>query len=283
MDIKKIMIIGAGQMGAGIAQVFAQAGYEIILNDIKEEFVEKGISGIEKGMKRRIEKGKMEESVMNKTLSLISPSTNYSDAQNADLVIEAATENESIKLDIFKQLDEFAPEHTILATNTSSLSITKIAAATNRPDKVAGFHFFNPVPVMNLIEVNLALQTSNETKEALEELGKSIDKTVIIANDTPGFVVNRLLIPMINEAIFILESGTVTAESIDKAMELGANHPMGPLSLADLIGLDTVLAIMETLYKGFKDQKYRPSLLLTKYVEAGKLGRKTGEGFFKYD
>lgn len=281
--MKKIFVIGAGQMGSGIAQAFAQSGYQVILNDIKMAFVERGINGIQKQLQKRVDKGKMEQADADDIMGRITPSAEYADAKDVDLVIEAASENEEIKLNIFKELDEIVPEDTILATNTSSLSITKIGAATQRPDKVVGLHFFNPVVVMKLIELNVGLETSDETIQAMQEVGKAIGKEVVTVQDSPGFVVNRILIPMINEAIFVLDNGVASAEEIDQAMPLGANHPMGPLSLADLIGLDTVLAIMETLYDGFRDPKYRPAPSLVKYVEAGLLGRKTGQGFFTYE
>ena len=216
-------------------------------------------------------------------VSRIIPSTSYEDAANVDLVIEAATENKEIKLSIFRELDRIAPEHTILATNTSSLSITEIATATKRPDRVVGMHFFNPVPLMKLVEINHGLATSKETAQAIVEVSESIRKVSIDIKDSPGFAVNRILIPMINEAIFVLDEGVATAEEIDESMMLGANHPMGPLALADYIGLDTVLAIMNVLYDGFKDPKYRPALLLKKYVEAGWLGNKTGRGFYEHN
>lgn len=282
MDIKKVMVIGAGQMGAGIAQVFAQSGYEVILNDIKQEFVDKGIQGMKKSLQKRVDKGKLTQEAYDSIFESIATSVSYADAKEADLVIEAATEREDIKLDIFKQLDSIAPEQTILASNTSSISITKIAGVTNRRDKVVGFHFFNPVPLMNLIELNEALTTSEETTQLIKQVGESLGKTVVVAKDSPGFVVNRILIPMINEAVMVLDAGIATAEEIDSAMKSGANHPMGPLALADFIGLDTVLAIMNTLYDGFKDTKYRPAPLLGKYVEAGYLGKKTGRGFYTY-
>lgn len=281
--MKKIFVIGAGQMGSGIAQAFAQSGYQVILNDIKMAFVERGINGIQKQLQKRVDKGKMEQADADDIMGRITPSAEYADAKDVDLVIEAASENEEIKLNIFKELDEIVPEDTILATNTSSLSITKIGAATQRPDKVVGLHFFNPVVVMKLIELNVGLETSDETIQAMQEVGKAIGKEVVTVQDSPGFVVNRILIPMINEAIFVLDNGVASAEEIDQAMPLGANHPMGPLSLADLIGLDTVLAILETLYDGFRDPKYRPAPSLVKYVEAGLLGRKTGQGFFTYE
>lgn len=283
MEVKNVLVIGAGQMGGGIAQVFAQAGYNVKLNDIKQEYVDVGIEKIAASLNRQVEKGRMEQQKADEILERITPSITYKDASDVDLVVEAATENEEIKLDIFKQLDEIASSNTILASNTSSLSITKIAGVTKRPDKVIGLHFFNPVPVMKLIELNIGLTTSEETTELMREVGESLNKTVVMAKDSAGFVVNRILIPMINEAIIVLETGIASAEEIDQAMKLGANHPMGPLALADFIGLDTVLAIMRTLYDGFSDTKYRPSPLLVKYVEAGLLGRKTGEGFYKYD
>lgn len=283
MTIKRVMVVGSGQMGSGIAQVLALAGYQVVLNDIKEEFVQKGLQGIQKQLERSVEKGRLEEEAKNQALELIESSVSYSDAKDVDLVIEAATENREIKLNIFKELDEVTPEHAILATNTSSLSITEIAAATNRPNQVVGLHFFNPVTVMKLIEINIGLTTDDATVQAMKALSERLGKTAIEVKDSPGFVVNRILIPMINEAIFVVHEGISTVEEVDEAMKLGANHPMGPLALADYIGLDTVLAIMNVLYEGYKDSKYRPNQLLRKYVEAGKLGKKTKEGFYKYD
>lgn len=282
MTIKRVMVVGSGQMGSGIAQVLALAGYEVLLNDIKQEFVDRGLAGIEKQMAKLVEKGRLEAADKDKALSAIQSSVNYQDAKDVDLVIEAATENRSIKLDIFKELDRITPDHAILASNTSSLSITDIAAVTGRPGKVVGLHFFNPVPVMKLIEINIGLTTDQETVAAMKEVSEKLDKTAIEVKDSPGFVVNRILIPMINEAIFVLHEGISTVEEIDEAMKLGANHPMGPLALADYIGLDTVLAIMNVLYDGYKDPKYRPCQLLRKYVEAGQLGKKTGRGFYIY-
>ena len=271
------MIIGSGQMGSGIAQVFAQSGFTVYLNDIKDEFVERGIGNITKQLTRSVEKGRLSETDKNSI-----PSTSYEDAKNVQLVIEAATENRDIKLSIFKQLDELTTPETILASNTSSLSITDIAAAIVHQERVIGMHFFNPAPVMKLVEVIKALQTSEEVVKTVRELTDKIGKTAVDVRDSYGFVVNRVLIPMINEAIFILGEGVASAEEIDEAMKLGANHPIGPLALADLIGLDVCLAIMGVLNNGFGDPKYRPAPLLKKMVEANKLGRKTKEGFFKY-
>lgn len=282
MSIEKVMVIGSGQMGSGIAQVLAQAGYTVVMNDIKPEFVERGLNGITKQLEKAVEKGRLEEAAKNEALGRITTSVNIEDAKDVDLVIEAATENRELKLNIFRKLSEVTKESAILATNTSSLSITEIATATNRPNKVIGLHFFNPVPVMKLIELNIGLTTDRETVDAMHELSKRLNKTAIEVKDSPGFVVNRILIPMINEAIFVLSEGISTAAEIDEAMKLGANHPMGPLALADYIGLDTIQAIMEVLYDGYKDPKYRPCQLLRKHVEAGKLGRKTGSGFYQY-
>lgn len=279
--MKTIMVIGAGQMGGGIAQVAAQAGYIVILNDIKEEYVDRGISNITKNLSKSVEKGKLEVHEKDEILSRISKSTSLQDAVAADLVIEAAVENMAAKAQIFSQLDVICPEETILATNTSSLPITEIAAVTQRPDKVIGMHFFNPVPVMKLVEIIRGLATSNETYNVIKTTSLAMGKTPVEVQDAPGFVANRILVPMINEAIFTLNEGIASVEDIDNVMKLGMNHPMGPLALADFIGLDTILSIMEVLHQGFGD-KYRPCPLLRKYVKAGWLGRKTGRGFYQY-
>ena len=264
MYIKKIMVIGAGQMGSGIAQVCAEAGYDVLLNDVKEESYEKGMHIITKNLTRNVEKGRQTEEEKEATLSRISKSLNLQDASNVDLVIEAAVENMEIKRSIFSELDQIAPEHTILASNTSSLPITEIAAATNRPEKVIGMHFMNPVPVMKLVEIIRGLATDDEVYKTIEEMTRKLSKTPVEVNDFPGFVANRVLMPMINEAIYTLYEGVATEEAIDEVMKLGMNHPMGPLQLADFIGLDTCLYIMETLHEGFGDSKYRPCPLLQK-------------------
>lgn len=279
--MKTIMVIGAGQMGSGIAQVAAQAGYSVILNDIKDEFVIRGLSIIEKNLKRSVEKGKLEATESKAILDRLVKSTALQDAASADLVIEAAVENMAIKSQIFTQLDSICPEHTILSTNTSSLPITEIAAFTKRPDRVIGMHFMNPVPVMKLVEVIRGLATSDEVYKTIETLSLEMGKTPVEVNDAPGFVANRILIPMINEAVYTLYEGIATVEDIDNVMKLGMNHPMGPLALADLIGLDTVLSISEILHEGLGD-KYRPCPLLRKYVKAGWYGRKSGRGFYTY-
>ncbi|MEY2194202.1 3-hydroxybutyryl-CoA dehydrogenase [Neobacillus sp. BF23-41] len=283
MKISKLMVIGAGQMGSGIAQVCAQAGYTVILNDLKPEFVERGLAGINKILTRNVDKGRLTEEQKQEVLSNISTSTDLNDASDVDLVIEAAVENMDMKTKIFAQLDDITPAHTILASNTSSLPITEIAAATKRPEKVIGMHFMNPVPVMKLVEIIRGLATADEVYQVIEDMTKTLSKVPVEVNDFPGFVSNRILMPMINEAIYTLYEGVATKEAIDEVMKLGMNHPMGPLTLADFIGLDTCLYIMETLHQGFGDDKYRPCPLLRKYVKAGWLGKKTGRGFYTYE
>ena len=283
MSVKKIMVIGAGQMGSGIAQVCAQAGYDVFLNDLKPEFVERGLAGIKKNLNRQVDKGRMSAEQLDEIVGRITASTDLQDAGKTDLVIEAAVENMDIKAKIFAQLDEIAPEHAILASNTSSLPITEIAAATKRPEKVIGMHFMNPVPVMKLVEIIRGLATADEVYQTIEDITKTLEKVPVEVNDFPGFVSNRILMPMINEAIYTLYEGVATKEAIDEVMKLGMNHPMGPLTLADFIGLDTCLYIMETLHEGFGDDKYRPCPLLRKYVKAGWLGKKSGRGFYTYE
>ena len=283
MEIKTFGVIGAGQMGNGISQVAAASGLNVIMNDIKTEFVEHGLATITKILARNVEKGKMTEDDKNALLGRIKPSTSLQDMASADFVVEAATENEPIKYQIFKDLDGICKAGVILATNTSSIPIGRIAAQTGRPQQIIGMHFMNPVPVMRLVEVIPGIATSDETFKITWELAQKFGKTPARANDYPGFIANRILLPMINEAVYCLYHGVGSREDIDTVMKLGMNHPMGPLALADLIGLDTCLAIMETLYDGFKDSKYRPCPLLRKYVEAGWLGRKTGKGFYDYN
>lgn len=283
MDIKTVMIVGAGQMGSGIAQVCAQAGYQVYLNDLREDLVEKGFEQISNNLSRQVEKGKMTESEKILVFDQLFKSTDLQHAQYVDVVIEAAIENIDIKKRIFTELDKYAPEHAILATNTSSLPITEIAAATSRPEKVIGMHFMNPVPVMRLVEIIRGLSTTDEVHREIETMARSLNKVPVEVKDFPGFVSNRLLMPMINEAVFTLYEGIATKEAIDEVMKLGMNHPMGPLTLADFIGLDTCLYIMETLHEGFGDDKYRPCPLLRKYVKAGWLGKKSGRGFYMYD
>ena len=282
MEIKTFGVIGAGQMGSGIAQVAAMSGLDVIMNDIQSEFVEKGLNSITKNLSRGVEKGKMSADDKDSILGRIKASVNLQDMAAADFVVEAATENEAIKFQLFKDVDGICGNQVILATNTSSIPIGRIAAQTGRPEKVIGMHFMNPVPVMKLVEVIPGIATSNETFQTTWDLAEKFGKTPAKANDYPGFIANRILLPMINEAIYCLYHGVGNREDIDTVMKLGMNHPMGPLALADLIGLDTCLAIMETLYDGFKDSKYRPCPLLRKYVEAGWLGRKSGRGFYEY-
>ena len=280
--MEKIFVLGAGTMGAGIVQAFAQKGYEVIVRDIKDEFVEKGIAGINKNLTKLVTKGKITEDDKETILSRISGTTDMNLAEDCDLVVEAAIENMEIKKQIFAELDRICKKETILASNTSSLSITEVASATNRPDRVIGMHFFNPATIMKLVEIIKGMATSEETFNAVKEVSISIGKDPVEVAEAPGFVVNRILIPMINEAVGILAEDIASAEDIDKSMMLGANHPMGPLALGDLIGLDVCLAVMDVLYKETGDSKYRAHSLLRKYVRAGWLGRKTGKGLYNY-
>jgi 3-hydroxybutyryl-CoA dehydrogenase len=269
-------------MGAGIAQVASASGMSIILHDISTDFVDRGMATIAKNLHRSVDKGKISEDEKNAVIDRITPSTDIGNMSSADFVVEAASENEVIKFRIFAQLDEICPSHTILSSNTSSIPIGRIASQTKRPDKVIGMHFMNPVPVMKLVEVIRGLPTSEETFQATVALAEQMGKTPAVANDFPGFIANRILLPMINEAIFCLYQSVGDRDSIDRVMQLGMNHPMGPLALADLIGLDTCLAILNTLHQGLGDPKYRPCPLLRQYVESGWLGRKTGRGFYSY-
>ncbi|MDR3568330.1 MAG: 3-hydroxybutyryl-CoA dehydrogenase [Syntrophobacteraceae bacterium] len=282
MEVKVFGVIGAGQMGNGIAQVAATSGLQVIMNDIKDEFVDRGLKNIASILAKNVEKGKMSAQDRDAVLGRIKTSTSLKDLSAADFVVEAATEKEPIKFQLFKDLDSICGPGAILASNTSSIPIGRIAAQTKRPGKVIGMHFMNPVPVMKLVEVIRGLPTSEETFKTTWELSVKFGKTPALSNDFPGFIANRILMPMINEAVFCLYHGVGTREDIDTVMRLGMNHPMGPLALADLIGLDTCLAIMETLYDGFCDSKYRPCPLLRKYVEAGWLGKKSGRGFYEY-
>jgi len=278
----KIGILGAGTMGAGIAQTFAQSGYEVVIRDLEQSYLEKGLNTIDKSLSRLVKKERMTEDEKNTVLSRVTISTDVESLKDVDLVVEAAVENMTIKKKIFAELDEVVKKEAILATNTSSLSITEIASSTNRPDQVIGMHFFNPVPMMKLVEVINGIATSDETKKTILELTEKVGKTAVVVEEAPGFVVNRILIPMINEAVGILAEGVASAEDIDNAMKLGANHPIGPLALADLIGNDVNLAIMETLYSETGDSNYRPHPLLKKMVRGNLLGRKTKQGFFAY-
>ena len=282
--MKKIGILGRGTMSCGIVQIFAEKDYDVIMwvRSIDENNPRASIKSIEKGLNRLVEKERITKEAMDNTLNKISITTSFDDLKDCDLVIEAIAEDMAVKRETFAKLDSICKEDTILATNTSSLSITEIATSTNRPDKVVGMHFFNPVPMMKLVEVIKGIATSEETKNTIIELSKGLGKTPVEVEEAPGFVVNRVLIPMINEGIGILADGVATASDIDEAMKLGANHPMGPLALGDLVGLDVCLAIMEVLYEEFGDSKYRPHPLLRKMVRAGHLGRKTKKGFFEY-
>ncbi|PTM56803.1 3-hydroxybutyryl-CoA dehydrogenase [Desmospora activa] len=284
MSIQQMTVIGAGQMGAGIAQVAAQAGLSVRLHDLSEKQVEQGIAVIANNLARQVEKGRMEEREWAAVLERLQGEVDLEKAAGqADIVVEAVVENLAVKTDLFRRLDAICPAHAILASNTSSLPITEIAAVTKRPEHVIGMHFMNPVPVMKLVEVIRGLATSEAVFQAVEALARDLGKTPVEVNDFPGFISNRILMPMINEAIYALYEGVADKEAIDEVMKLGMNHPMGPLTLADFIGLDTCLFIMETLHEGFGDSKYRPCPLLRKYVKAGWLGRKTGRGFYTYE
>lgn len=282
METKNVGVLGAGQMGAGIAQVFASKDFKVKLVDVSSHMLTKAIDGIGASCEKLIKKNLLTADQKNKLLGNISIGSSLKDFSQSDFIVEAVSENLNLKLEIFKEMDQIAPQHAILTSNTSSISITKIAAATKRPEKVAGMHFMNPVPLMKLVEGIRGLQTSDETFKVMSGLVVKLDKTLVVSKDMPGFIVNRILMPMINEAVFSLHEGLGSVEDIDQAMKLGTNQPMGPLTLADFIGLDTCVAILKVLHEGLGDPKYRPCPLLVKYVEAGWLGKKSGRGFYNY-